>query len=298
MIGTLKKSTGKRGRQITVKAFMSEVDRPLSPGDDYTPEYYDALNYQAYVSNIYAKYTEADLSESDRRTLTSAADAVRQEREISDTSREYGYKPGQMTQQDWGDLSGALVTKAKSELKYSTSTDRQAAGDKLRGEADTWMHVGGQSRLVRSGASKKQARIEVGRLNRQTQQDADEFMTQKLVLFGYKPETIDPLTYDKKRRLLAEIGQGQTLTTITGVNREERQMVVKSAGDMRRREALEVALNPQAARGLETWTFAMQAAEKAGRYDIDTPPAYILDENIPAYIRRNKPIIKTEEIEF
>jgi hypothetical protein len=235
-----------------------------------------------------AGYREDELSEGDRRTLKNAADKVAEEREVSEIARQHGYTPGKMSRENWSDLADDLTTQAKEELKYASESDRQAAGDKLRGKPDEWMQVGGQDMRVRSGASRKEAQTVVKRINEENKEKADSYMTDKLVDYGYDRDTIEPLDYTRKRRLIAEIGHGvKHPARIKGINNEEREQVIDVSSERQQREAQSIALNPRAAKGLETWGYAMQAAERADRWSLETPPDYIYDEaraKAPKYV--------------
>lgn len=281
------RTEGKRGRTAVVESAAPAPTAVTEARDRYTPEYWQALNEQAYVENILARYDESELSEGDRRTLKNARDRVAAEREISDIAREHGYTPGQMTPQDWNRLSDELTDQAVDELRYAARTDREAAGEKLRGQADIWAQVGGEARLVRSGARKKEAQELVARLNKETQAAADDYMGQKLVEYGYNRQQVEALSYTQKRRAIAEIGAGEPQKAkIGGLDRDDRERIVSQATSRQQQAAYSIALNPRAANGLDTWTYGLQAAEKAGNWNVATPPDYVLEQDqAPGYVK-------------
>lgn len=285
------RSIGKRGRQIDIDLPRSRPPVPKNSRDNFTPQYHEARQYQAYIQNVYSQTPPDKLTDNDRRQLSNAADAVEQERQISDLARERGFTPGQMSREQWSDLADQLQNQATKELQHASQQDREAAGNKLRGKADTWSQVGGQARLVRSGATKRQARDVVSKLNAKTALAAEDYMADKLASYGYDPATVEQLNYNQRRKLLAEIGHGERQKgNISGVTTAERDRVISSTSDTRQREAREIALNPRAAKGLETWGFAMIAAEKADRWDLDLPPEYIYErDTAPAYVTTNNP---------
>jgi hypothetical protein len=296
------RSTGKRGRQIEVELPRSRPASASSRPDDYTPQYHEARQYHAYIQNIYSKTPEDQLTANDRRQLATAADAVEQERRISELARQRGYTPGRMSRPEWSELADELRTQAAEDLHHASQQDREAAGEKLRGKADTWAQVGGEARLVRSGASRRQAREAVQNLNAKTAMAADDYMADKLADYGYNPATVDRLNYNQRRKLLAEIGHGERQKgNITGVTAAERDLVISRLSEARQREAREIAMNPRAAKGLETWSFAMIAAEKADRWDLDLPPEYIYErDTAPRYVTTSNPArpAKQQEPEY
>jgi hypothetical protein len=259
-----------------------------SDPDDYTPEYWRNRQEYAYTKNLLSRVDEKDLTPADRRALAEARATVEGEKELSDVARQHGYKPGRMTREQWGELSDKLRSQAGDELRYAMESDREAAGNKLRGQADTWAQVGGEARLVRSGASARQAREVTQSINASTKASAAAYMKEQLVKFGYDRATVERLDYEKRRRLLSEIGYGAPQTArITGVSLAERERVINSAADNDRLTARAISVNPRAGKGLETWTFYEQAALKAGR-----EPDYLpdLSENdTPTYVLKPDP---------
>jgi hypothetical protein len=299
---------GKRGRTKTIEARPAPVrPEPIINRNDYTPEYWQALQEYAFVKNTLSRYDESQLSAGDRRTLTEARAHFEEEKEISEVARKHGYVPGQMSPRDWSALAEELKNQAYDELRYARQMDRDAAGDKLRGKADTWMQVGGEARLVRSGATAKQAREVTQALNESTKASASVYMREQLVRFGYSQETILPLSYEKRRRLLSEIGLGAPQKArITGVSLAERERIISSVADRDRLTARAIAVNPRAGKGLETWTYYEQATVKAGHEpgylddlsENDTPD-YIIkpDQGQKARIKQQRQA-QAEEIDF
>lgn len=281
--------TGKRGKVKTVA--LNVRPRPVpadSDRDNYTPEYWRALQNYAYEKNFMARFKDEELTPNLRRPLNEARAKVEAERELSDVAREHGYKPGRMTAQQWSELADKLRSQAGDELRYTMESDREAAGNKIRGQADTWAQVGGEARLVRSGATAKQARELTQDINASTKASASAYMKEQLIKFGYDRETVERLDYQKRRRLLAEIGWGAPQAArITGVSKEERERVIYSVADNERLTARAISVNPRAGKGLETWTYYEQAALKAGR-----EPDYLPDlseNNTPNYVLRPDP---------
>ncbi|NJN95675.1 MAG: hypothetical protein HC875_16970 [Anaerolineales bacterium] len=302
---------GKRGRTKIIEAPGNFPARPVPAinRNDYTPEYWAALQDYAFTKNTLSRYDEKDLSAGDRRSLTEARARVEEEKEISTVAREHGYIPGQMSPRDWSALADELRAEAGDELRYAQESDRQAAGDKLRGKADTWMQVGGEARLVRSGATAKQAREVTQEINAGTKASAAKYMGEQLIKFGYSPETVERLDYQQRRRLLSEIKWGAPQKArIAGVSLAERERVINSVADRDRLTAGAIAVNPRAGKGLETWTYYEQASLKAGR-----EPDYVPDlgeNNAPDYVlkpdagqkakidARRAARIQSEEIDF
>lgn len=265
----------------------------------YTPEYEEAKRDQERIRQKSGmSHDELMKQDSQYRDATNRLD---QEREISQAAREHGYDPQHMSKKDWADLSDKLADKAKKELRHADESDREAVGHKMRGKADTWSQVGGEARLVRSGASKKQAGDKVRSLNRATRNDADEYMGKRLVEFGYSSEKVDRLSYEQKRRLMAEIGHGEVQKTkVSDISYEERAKVVNSASTYRQRDAKDIALNPRAGQGLQTWGQSMTAAEKAGK-DVELPPDYLYDnarKDAPRYVKRSNAHSKYQDDSF
>lgn len=299
---------GKRGRTKVIET-RSAPARPIPAinRNDYTPEYWAALQDYAFTKNTLAKYDESQLSAGDRRSLTEARARVEEEKEISTVAREHDYIPGQMSPRDWSALADELKPEALRELRYAREDDREAAGDKLRGKADTWMQVGGEARLVRSGASAKQAREVTQEINASTKSSASTYMGEQLIKFGYSPEAVERLDYQQRRRLLSEIGWGAPQKArITGVSLAERERVIHSVADRDRLTARAIAVNPRAGKGLETWTYYEQASLKAGK-----EPEYLPDlseSNAPDYVLKpdagqkakidNQRQARKEEIDF
>ena len=285
-----RRTTGKRGRVRQIES--SATTAAPQNRDDYTPEYWRAQQDEAYTKNVLSKYKESELTASDKASLKKAEDRTSEQKEISDIARSKGYKPGKMSKEDWANLSDDLRQQAKEELRDSSAADREAAGNKMRGKADQWQQVGGQAKQVRSGARKKEAEAHVRNLNQQNKTSADEYMTDKLVSYGYKESTVNNLDYDQKRRLIAEIGHGEAQKSNIGdVSREERKQVIDNATPRQKTDAYNIALNPRAAKGLDTWDYSLIAAEKAGKEDIELPPAYIEDEGratAPKYVKPPK----------
>lgn len=260
-----------------------------------TPEYHQAATELRQALESVRDTPESQWGELDRDFIADARSKVREEMEVSRVAREYGYKPGQMTTQQWGQLSDKLKQDANASLRYAF--ERESAGEKLRGQKDVWMQVGGKAVLSRSGKRKQEAKDLVSRLNRQTKVDADEYMAQSLTKFGYSPATIQGLDYNQKRRLIAEIGHGQLQTgSISGVTIGERRRVMSGVSETDRLGARSTAMNPRAGKGLEQWTFYEQSALKAGR-EPDLVPDYLMDINeLPDYVRY--PGGRREEIDF
>ncbi|GIK42367.1 MAG: hypothetical protein BroJett011_62000 [Chloroflexota bacterium] len=299
---------GKRGRTKTVEARTAPArPEPIINRSDYTPEYWQAVQEYAFVRNTLAKYDESQLSAGDRRTLTEARAHVEEEKEISDVARKHGYVPGRMSPRDWSALADELKSQAHDELRYARQMDRDAAGDKLRGKADTWMQVGGEARLVRSGASAREARAVTQSYNQSTRASAAVYMREQLVKYGYSPETVEKLDYQQRRRLLSEIGWGAPQSNrISGVSLAERERVISSTADRDRMTARAIAVNPRAGQGLETWTYYEQATIKAGQEPGYLPdlgendaPDYVLkpDQGQRAKIEQQRQA-RADEIEF
>jgi len=273
--------------------------QPKATGN--TPEYRQA---EIDLKNVKSAY-KGDLSHEELMQDSQYKNAYERreaEQEISQAARRRGYEPAKMTKAQWSTLADELTTQAKDELRHADQSDRDAVGNKMRGKADTWSQVGGQAMLVRSGASRKQAATAVRGVNQSTKQAADDYMTIKLTDYGYSSHVAGKLTHDQKRRLLAEIGHGEVQKTkMVDLTYEQRHAVVSRVSERRRTEARTMALNPRAGRGLETWGHAMMAAEKADRWDIDLPPAYIFDNaqsKAPKYTQQSKPHPKYQRQEF
>lgn len=278
---------GKRGRTKTVDAPAIDT-RPVPvpvERDNYTPEYWHNLQEYAYTKNVLAKYKEEELTPNDRRALAEGRAKVEAEKEISEVARQHGYKPGRMTAAQWSSLADTLETQARGELRYAMQSDRDAAGEKLRGPQNIYMEVGGKTVLARSGARAADARNKVKEINAGTQESATAYMGQQLVKFGYSQKTVEGLDYQKRRRLLAEIGWGvPQKERISGVSREEREHIINNVAATDRLTARAIAVNPRAGEGMETWTYYEQAALKAGQ-----EPHYLPDlaeSDTPDYVLR------------
>lgn len=263
------------------------VKKPELSREDFTPEYWEAKDELGRVENILSRYDRSQLSEGDIKTLKNARDRVTAEREISAKAREQGHTPGRMSTADWSQLADKLVEEAAEQLRFAAKKDREATGEKIRGQANIWAQVGGEARLVRSGGRKREAETLVKRLNRETQAAADDYMLGRLVEYGYQQAEVERLSYTQKRRLIAEIGAGEPQKNNIGqVSRETRRGIVENATPVQRQAAYSIALNPRAGQGLDTWTYGLQAAEKAGRWDLSMPPDYVLEQDqAPAYVR-------------
>lgn len=251
---------------------------------DLTPEYHQAKTELRRAIESVRHTPKGELGELDKEFISDAQSKVAEELELSQVARSAGFTPGKMTKKEWGQLSDKLKQDANDSLKHAF--ERDSAGDKLRGQKDTWMQVGGQAVLGRSGRSQREARDLVSQLNRQTKQDASDYMGQSLTKIGYSPKTIKDLDYSQRRRLLAEVGHGQLQHgSISGVTNSERRQVMGKVSATDRMGARSTAMNPRAGKGLEQWTYYEQSALKAGKQP-DIIPDYLMDiRELPDYAR-------------
>lgn len=290
---------GKRGRQARVYAAIAERSaerqavsvklkdalRDRNHRDDYTPEYWEAKEQAAYTQNNGEFY---------KGELQDQQDRIAAEAEASRLARQRDSKPGQMSKADWYSLAKELKEEAHEELALATEDQREAAGNRSvnrrvrqAGDSREFVEVGGQTFERKwTGGSATAARKATAAINRETKEQAGHYMTGKLVKYGYKRETITRLSYNQKRRLIAEIGHGQLQEqSIGGIKEAERRQVVESASSKDQLAARSTAINPRAAIGLDTWDKYEIAMIKAGREDqIEAPPP-VEERSTPDYVR-------------
>lgn len=253
---------------------------------DYSQDYHAAKTELKQAKKAMGNTPESEWGELDRDFINDAKSRVQEELELSRVAKDAGYTPGKMTKEQWGTLAGRMKDEANDNLRHSFEAGRQSAGDKLRGQKDVWMQVGGQAVLTHSGRSKREAQDLVSRIGKETKNEADEFMGQNLAKLGYSKSTVDNLDYNQKRRLLAEIGHGQTQSgSIGNLSTAERRQIINSTSQPDRMNARSTAMNPRAGKGMEQWTYYEQAAIKAGQTP-DLIPDYLMDiDTLPDYVR-------------
>jgi hypothetical protein len=258
-------------RETTLKELTSKPPPPIKR-ENFTAGYWETEQELKTIREN-GEFYEGEL----QATL----DKFSLEQEISTVSKQRGYTPLTMQQRDWERLADELKADAGQALKGSTQAGRETLGAGAVGRRRLQIgereiiQVGGKD-IERSwtGGTAKAARQATTRINRETKESAQEYMSKQLVRMGYSAETVNKLDYSKQRRLLAEIGHGQPQQTpIAGVSVKERRQVVKNATPRQRADAMEVAYNPRAAEGLKLWEWYEVSMVKAGKEaQIEIPP--------------------------
>lgn len=221
--------------------------------------------------------------------LQEAKDKLEMEREISEGLRDLGLSPSRMTEEDWSNAASSFQDKAFNELTYATEAQREAAGNRAVGRQFVEsserkiIQIGGQDAEQKwTGGSATAARKATQEINASTKSRAQEYMAGRLEEMGYT--NAGNMSYEQQRRLLTKIGKSEE-------------------GDVsprQRADALEIAYNPRAAKGMKLWEYYEISMVKAGQADNIQPPPDNRENYIPGYLtskkKQQKEII--EEIEF
>ncbi len=203
-----------------------------------------------------------------------------------------GFMPGTMRASQWSGLAQKLQQEAFDDLQLATLAERTAAGNRAAGRQfiggdpgkRQFIQLGGQ--VVErqwAGGSAKEAARRTREINIQTKTSAANWMTEQLMKFGFGD--IRELSFDQKRRLLAEIGHGVAQkNNIGGVSRAERERIIAASRERDKLNARSISINPRAGPGLEKWGHYEMAMVKAGRVEeIEYPPA-TEEVTLPGYV--------------
>ena len=272
---------GEMLREASLKDLLNGTsERVKVSSTDYTPGYGETLKEIEQIKKD-GEFYEGELSEAQAK--------LELEKEISAGLRELGLSPSRMELEDWSRAAGKFQDRALDELAYATQAQREAAGNQATGRRFVApgerqiIQVGGQDTEKKwTGGSAAQAQRATQRINEQTKQAAQEYMADRLKEFGFKDA--DGLTYEQQRRLFAKIGNGE-------------------AGDVtprQRADALEIAYNPRAGKGLKLWEYYEISMVKAGRDVEIQPPPDNRENYIPGFVTGKKRAkkIDVEEIDF
>jgi hypothetical protein len=243
--------------------------------NDFTAGYKESLKeVQAIKQN--GEFYEGELNE--------ALGKLEAEREISAVLRKIGLSPSRMTMDDWVAAANSFQDKAFDALAYATEAQREAAGNfavgrkYLQPNERSIIQVGGQNVEKKwTGGSASAAKEATRKINNETRLAAHEYMAGKLEQFGFTNAA--DMSYDQQRRLLAKIGKGEAGNVST----------------LQQAEALEIAYNPRAAKGMKLWEYYEVAMVKAGLAgEIQSPPDN-RENYIPGFLKAKK---KQQEIDF
>jgi hypothetical protein len=251
---------------------------------DFTPGYGETLKEIEQIKRD-GEFYDGELQE--------AQNKLAMEKEISAGLRDLGLSPARMELEDWSRAAAKFQDRAFDELAYATEAQREAAGNQATGRRfiapgeRQIIQVGGQDTEKKwTGGSAAAAQRATQRINEETKRAAQEYMADRLQEFGFKDA--DNLTYEQQRRLFAKIGNGE-------------------AGDVtpqQRADALEIAYNPRAGKGMKLWEYYEISMVKAGR-DVEIQPPPDNRENfIPGFVTGKKRPVKqpaaqlVEEIDF
>lgn len=273
---------GEMWRQASLKELTEGGgETPSVSGRDFTAGYQETLKE---IESIKAngEFYEGELQD--------ALDKLELEKEISAGLRDIGLSPARMTEDDWTNAAQAFQNRAFDNLTYATEAQREAAGNLAAGrrfvdpgERRT-IQVGGQDIEQKwTGGSAAAARRITQEINQSTKDEAQRYMGDRLREFGYDngPE----MGYEQQRRLLAKIGQG-----------EEGDVTPRQQAD-----ALEIAYNPRAAKGMKFWEYYEISMVKGGREDEIQAPPDNRENFLPGFLTPKKklpPARKGEEIDF
>lgn len=270
-------------RQASLKDLTEgKTGRVRVAGTDFTNGYRQTLaEIDAIKKN--GEFYEGELQE--------AINKLGMEKEVSAGLRDLGLSPSRMLADDWTDAARKFQDRAFNELTYATEAQREAAGNRATGRRIVApgerqiIQVGGQdTEKMWTGGSAAAAKRATQQINAETKADAQRYMGERLREFGYRDA--GNMTYEQQRRLLAKIGQGET-------------------GDVtpsQRADALEIAYNPRAAKGMKLWEYYEISMVKAGREGEIQPPPDNRENFIPGFVtgkKKPKPVKQqVDEFEF
>lgn len=258
--------------------------------ENYTKEYHEAVedlnDFIWWTGDDRSKWTAEDMSEFKR-----VQSRVQEEWELSHAAVKAGYKPGEMTEREWGEFADTMLADAKAKMKRPEASggNISAAYEKARGPKDIWYTFHQKEVLGHDGRLKAGAEELRKRLWKENERQANSYMDKFLTRMGHDPKELAMLPdtvlgWQQRRRLVAELGHGQLQKRNIGkISQEVRQRVLDRASDFDMRSAKQLSYNPAAGSAMDSWFYYEMATVRAGG-----SPNWFPDEMLDLHTRWNQ----------